>query len=118
MRIGLYALGLLAVTGLGCNPYQNLDGDFYLGPVDAKSFQPAYQGAGFDPNASAGTIAPSVAGISGGGAVAYYVFPAGADPLTIDDAAGGGRALVYVFDGDPSADTNKCKKPSDNYKFD
>jgi len=116
MRYGLYALGLLAVAG--CNPYQNLDGDFYLGPVDAKDFQPAYQGAGFDPNSSVGTIFPSYAGVSGGGVVAYYPFPAGVDPLTIDLAEGGGRALVYVFDGNSSADTDKCKKPRDNYQYD
>ena len=39
MRHGLKVLGLLAVAG--CNPYQNLDGDFYLGPVNPKDFQAA-----------------------------------------------------------------------------
>jgi hypothetical protein len=115
MRHGLYALGLLAVAG--CNPYQNLDGDFYLGPVDAKSFQKPYQGSGFDPNASQGTITPALAGVAGGNVVAYYAFPTGADPLTIDQVDAHSRALVYVFDGDSSKDTTKCKKPSDNYIY-
>jgi hypothetical protein len=116
MRHGLCALGLLAVAG--CNPYQNLDGDFYLGPVDAKNFQSAYQGAGFAANSSQGTIAPSVAAVAGGNMVAYYPFPAGADPLTIDQVDAHSRALVYVFDGDSSKDTQKCKKPSATYHYD
>jgi hypothetical protein len=108
-----WALALL----FGCNPYRNLDGDFYLGPIDAHDFQPAYLGVGFDANSSAGTISPALAGIAGGGAVAYYAFPAGPDALAIDKAGGGSRALAYIFDGDSAADTDKCKKP-DGYAYD
>src|SRR3954463_10078096 len=105
----------LAASVAGCNPYKNLDGDFYLGPVDAAKFQPAYLGAGFDSGSSAGTFAPAIAGIAGGGAVAYYAFPAGPDALILDDAGGGTRALAYIFDGSSAADTDKCKPPSADY---
>src|SRR4051812_10728175 len=98
MRTRSWALGLLLCAG--CNPYKNLDGDFYLGAVDAKNFQPAYLGLGFDDTSSPGTIVPSLAGVVGGGVIAYYAFPAGPDALTIDVAGGGTRALAYVFDGD------------------
>jgi hypothetical protein len=120
MRHGLWGYlvwgGLLAVSG--CNPYKNLDGDFYLGPVDARNYQPPYLGLGFDETTSVGTIVPSVATVSGGGQVGYYAFPAGADPTFIDFAEGGGTALVYVFDGDSSHDSTNCKPPSSDYGYD
>jgi hypothetical protein len=108
--------GLLLAAG--CNPYKNLDGDFYLGPVDAKDFQAAYLGAGFDSGSSVGFFVPSYAGIAGGGVIAYYPFPAGPDALILDGAGGGGRALAYVFDGTSAADTDKCKPPSADYAYD
>jgi hypothetical protein len=116
MRHGLYLLGLL--TAAGCNPYQNLGGDFYLGAVDATNFQPPYLGAGFTATRSVGTISPSLAGTKGGGAVGYYPFPTVGDPTIIDVASGGGTASIYIFDGDDGTDTNKCKPPSKNYVYD
>jgi hypothetical protein len=115
MRHRLWLLGLLAA---GCNPYHNLDGDFYLGPVDAEKFQAAYLGQGFDPSSNAGTIVPSYAGIAGGDVIAYYAFPAGPDALVIDKVGGGSRAPVYIFDGDSATDSDKCQKPSADYSYD
>jgi hypothetical protein len=109
-------LGLLAVAG--CNPYHNLGGDFYLDPVDATNFSPAYLGAGFSSEQTPGTISslPSIA--AGGVEIDFYAFPAvaGNDPTLIDD--GSGRQLAYIFDGDASQDTSKCTPPNAHYLYD
>jgi hypothetical protein len=107
----------------GCNPYHNLDGDFYVGPVDATHFPDAYLGAGFDGAGSVGTISPSVASVAGGASVAYYMFPvtAGVDPtvLRVQTAtATRERALVYVFDGGEALDSSKCTPPAPDYVYD
>jgi hypothetical protein len=114
------ALALLALAG--CNPYHNLDGDFYLGPVDAAKFPAAYLGQGFDGAGSVGTIAPATAAVAGGAQVVYYGFPvgAGANALKLRSASGGtivDREPVYVFDGDPTRDSTACVAPS-GYVYD
>src|SRR4051812_47752508 len=114
---------LLAAGVVGCNPYHNLDGDFYIGPVDATKFPEAYQGAGIDETGAVGTIVPSVAAVEGGALVAYYAFPVSPDvanPLRLrseNTTALRERALLYVFDGNAEADTANCNKPAD-YVYD
>src|SRR6478736_2724891 len=123
-RMRLLALTTLLAAGLfGCNPYTNLTGDFYIGPIDATGWPDAYLGQGFDPTGAVGTIVPSVAAVEGGEAVAYYAFPVSADvtnPLRLRSESATSvreRALMYVFDGDAAIDTPRCVAPPD-YVYD
>jgi hypothetical protein len=120
------ALGLLAAAlaaAAGCNPYHNLDGDFYLGPVDATKFPNSYLGAGFDGAGSVGTIAPAPAFVAGGAQVIYYGFPYGSastSALRLRTEQAGtvvDREPIYVFDGDPTQDSKSCSAPA-NYVWD
>src|SRR3954468_24844362 len=106
----------------GCFPYKNLDGDYYSGPVDPVNFPPAYQGAGFESGGNFGTFMAALATVNNGDTVAYYLFPGATTKLRTESSLNGvvtikDRAPVYVFDGDPSADSAKCVAPKD-YVFD
>jgi hypothetical protein len=119
LKVPLLAL----LLGAGCNPYQNLDGDFYLGAVDAAKFPTAYLGQGFDPAGAVGTIVPSVAATAGGVPVVYYGFPVGpganAQRLRVETAGMvTDREPIYVFDGDATQDSRNCAPPSADYVYD
>ncbi len=120
-----WTVPLLLSCGLAgaCTPYQNLTGDFYIGPVDPAKFPKAYQGAGYDSGGAFGMILPVPASVAGGTPIAYYSFPAtaGVDPTVLrsdDGTTVSDRAPFYLFDGDDAHDTKSCTPPSPNYEFD
>jgi len=114
---------ILLMACASCTPYKNLDGDYYLGPIDPAPFPPAYQGAGYDPSVQAGTIAPAPATTTGSAPLAWYSFPvaAGADPLTLHAIQSGAIVAdvpsLFVFDGDEAHDSARCMPPSPTYVF-
>src|SRR3954468_5619341 len=113
LRIKVLVPLAFGVLAFGCFPYKNLDGDYVVGPVDPVNFPPAYTGSGFSSGEANGTFMAAPATVSSGDTVFYYVFPATSATLRTETTTNGmlvvkDRAPVYVFDGDPSKDSDKC----------
>lgn len=114
------ALSLAALPA--CNPYQNFDGEYFAGAIDATTFAAPYLGElSGPPDQSGGVIAAST-GWVGGSEVLFYVFPFNdaqngqSDPLALAEVP---TPKAFVFDpaqGDPFG-TPKCVAPK-NYVHD
>src|SRR4051794_13826786 len=125
----------LPVGLLACDPYKNLTGDYYLGPIDPGCPANAAQDTCTPfPADVQGAMAPNKANVLGGGTVNYFAvkvadaydpFMGGANPLELRRERGTtitDRANVFVFDTAPGQwngqNTSKCTPPSANYVYD
>jgi hypothetical protein len=112
------ALGLLASVP-ACNPYQNFDGEYFAGAVDATNFQEPYLGElPATSDQGGGIIIPHSATVNNAPTF-YYLFPLAPamTSLTVEDLP---ISNVYVFD--PTATSAfpspaRCKGP-ENYVHD
>jgi hypothetical protein len=115
---------LAALAATGCNPYQNFDGEYFAGAIDATNFAAPYQGELAGPPEQGGGVIAAHTIFIGGVERFHYVFPfsdgqlAQIDPLGFDpDLAPTPNAYVFDPEAGNAFANPKCQGP-ENYVFD